>query len=141
MKYDSNQILEILPHRQPFVLVDRILETVPGKSAIGQKNISLSDPVFQGHFPGLHVYPGVLQLEVMAQVGAVVLLEMPENAGKIAFFAGVKEAKFKRQIKPGDTLIVKVELIKVKMGIGFAKAEIVVDEKIASTATIMFAIS
>ncbi|PID79944.1 MAG: 3-hydroxyacyl-[acyl-carrier-protein] dehydratase FabZ [Clostridiales bacterium] len=141
MKYDSNQLLKILPHRHPFLLIDKILESEPGKSAVGLKTISISDPVFQGHFPEFHVYPGVLQLEAMAQVGAVALLEQPENAGKIAFFAGVKDAKFKKNVKPGDTLIIKTELTKVRMGIGIAKAEIVVDDSIASTATLMFAIN
>ncbi len=141
MKYDSNQILEILPHRPPFVLLDQILESQAGSYAIGLKNISLSDPVFQGHFPNYHIYPGVLQLEAMAQVGAVALLEMPENKGKIALFAGVKDAKFKRQVKPGDTLVIKVELTRVRMGIGIAKAEIAVDDTLVSTATLMFAIN
>ncbi|PID82622.1 MAG: 3-hydroxyacyl-[acyl-carrier-protein] dehydratase FabZ [Clostridiales bacterium] len=141
MKYNSNQILEILPHRQPFVLIDGILESEAGKSAIGLKNISLSDPVFQGHFPAEHIYPGVLQLEAMAQVGAIALLEIPENNGKIVLFAGVKNAKFKRQVKPGDTLIIETELSEVKMGIGIAKAKITINDAIASTATLMFSIN
>ncbi len=141
MKYNSNQLFEILPHRQPFVMIDGILESEVGKSAVGIKNISLADPVFQGHFPAMHIYPGVLQLEAMAQVGAVALLELPENSGKIALFAGVKDAKFKRPVKPGDTLIIKTELIKVKMGIGIAEAKVTVNDKIVSTATLMFAIN
>ncbi len=141
MKYNSNQLLEILPHRQPFILIDGILESEAGKSAVGIKNISLADPVFQGHFPSMHIYPGVLQLEAMAQVGAVALLELPQNRGKIALFAGVKEAKFKRPVKPGDTLIIKTELIKVKMGIGIAEAKVTVDDVIVSTATLMFGLN
>ncbi len=140
MKYDSNQLQKILPHRHPFLLIDKILESEPGKSATGLKNISVVDPVFQGHFPEFHVYPAVLQLEAMAQVGAIALLEKPENKGKIALFAGLKEAKFKKTVKPGDTLIIKTELIKVRMGIGIAKARVEVDNAVVSTATLMFAI-
>ncbi len=141
MQYSADEILKILPHRQPFLLVDRILDGVPGKSAVGLKNISLSDPVFEGHFPNLKLYPGVLQLEAMAQVGAVVLLSLPEYAGKTPLFAGVKEAKFKQPVKPGDTLIIKTELEKLKMGIGIAKSEIKVADNVVATATLLFAIN
>ena len=140
MKYNSDEILKILPHRPPFVLVDAILDVEAGKKAIGLKNISLSDPVFQEHFPGYHIYPGVLQLEIMAQVGAICILENPEYANKLIMFAGVKNAKFKRQVKPGDTLIVETELMEMRTAIGTAKGTIRVNDKIVAMANIMFAI-
>ncbi len=140
MKYNSDEILKILPHRPPFVLVDAIIEVEAGKKAVGLKNISLSDPVFQGHFPDYHIYPGVLQLEVMAQVGAICILENEEYRNRLVMFAGVKNAKFKRQVKPGDTLIVETSLLEMRTSIGTAKGIIRVNDEVASTADIMFAI-
>ena len=99
---DNNQIREIIPHRYPFLLVDRIISVEDGRKAVGLKNVSANEPFFQGHFPDYPVMPGVLIIEAMAQVGAVAILKMPEFAGKIAFFAGIDKARFRRQVFPGD---------------------------------------
>ena len=104
MELNSNQIAEILPHRYPFALVDRITDYEPGQWAKGIKCVSVGEPVFCGHFPQQHIFPGVLMLEAMAQVGAIAILSLPENKGKIALFGGVKNARFKRQVIPGDVL-------------------------------------
>lgn len=140
MELDIKQIMEILPHRQPFLLVDRVTDMVPGKSIKGYKNISYNEPFFNGHFPTEPVMPGVLQLEALAQLGAVAVLSQEENKGKIAYFAGVNNAKFKKKVVPGDRLDLECEIIKVKgpMGIGAVKAT--VDGKIACKAEITFMI-
>ena len=104
MILDSNEIQKIIPHRYPFQLVDKIIDGEEGKSAVGIKCVTVNEPFFQGHFPEYHVMPGVLILEALAQVGAVALLSMDEFKGKIALFAGVKNAKFRKQVKPGDVL-------------------------------------
>lgn len=140
MKYNSDEIKKILPHRHPFLLVDRIIDGEEGKFAVGIKNISISDPVFAGHFPDHNVYPGVLIIESVAQVGAVVILSQEENRGKIAFFAGIKNAKFKREVLPGDTLKIFCELESIRANIGFAKGKVYVDDKIACICEISFAI-
>jgi len=120
----SNQIQEIIPHRYPFLMVDRILELIPGVSAVGEKCVSVNEPFFQGHFPQEHVMPGVLIIEAIAQVGAVTLLSKEEYAGKIVYFAGVNNAKFRRKVIPGDTLRIEVEItkFKAKFGIGIGTA-------------------
>src|SRR4028118_1769013 len=100
----SVEIQKIIPHRYPFLLIDKIIEIEYGKRAVGIKNVTANEPFFMGHFPGYPVMPGVLQVEAIAQVGAVAVLGMPENKGKLAFFAGVDEVRFKRQVVPGDTL-------------------------------------
>lgn len=140
MVYDIDQIREILPHRYPFLLVDRIEEIIDNKIVIAKKCVTANEPFFQGHFPGKSVMPGVLQLEIMAQAGAVLLLSMEENKGKIAYFTGVKDAKFRGMIVPGDVLDIKVELIKFKMGFGFAKGVISVNGKSVCEAEISFAV-
>ena len=110
MTLDSNQIMEILPHRFPFQLVDRITECEPGVRAVGRKCVTVNEQFFCGHFPQKHVMPGVLIIEALAQVGAVALLTEEENKGKIAFFGGIKNARFKRQVTPGDVLELTCEL-------------------------------
>ena len=110
MELDANQIQEILPHRPPFLLVDRITGGEPGVWAQGIKCVTVNEPFFAGHFPGYHVMPGVLIMEALAQVGAVAILSLPENKGKLAFFGGIKNARFKRQVVPGDVLELRCEL-------------------------------
>ena len=140
MELNSNEIQEILPHRYPFLLVDKITDCVPGERATGIKCVTANEPYFTGHFPNYHVMPGVLIIEALAQVGAVSILTRPENKGKIAFFAGIKEAKFKKQVRPGDVLELSCVLTKQKGPIGFGEAVAKVDGKIAASAQISFAI-
>lgn len=137
---DSQAIQKIIPHRYPFLLVDRILELEEGKRAVGIKNVSSNEPFFQGHFPGYPIMPGVLIMEALAQVGAVVLLKMPEYAGHIAFYAGLDEVKFRRQVVPGDQLRLEVELIKLKRGLGIAEGKAYVGEEIAALGIMKFAV-
>ncbi|MGN0429619.1 MAG: 3-hydroxyacyl-ACP dehydratase FabZ [Acetatifactor sp.] len=140
MVLNSNQIQEILPHRYPFLLVDRILECEPGVKAKGIKCVSANEMQFMGHFPGQHVMPGVLIIEALAQTGAVAILSKEENKGRIALFGGIKMAKFKRQVIPGDVLELNCEIIASKGPVGIGKAEAFVDGKLAVTAELTFAI-
>lgn len=140
MVLNSNQIQEILPHRYPFLLVDRIIECEPGVSAKGIKCVTANEMQFLGHFPQKHVMPGVLIIEALAQTGAVALLCKEENKGKIALFGGIKNAKFKRQVIPGDVLTLECEIIKAKGPIGVGKAQAFVDGELAVTAELTFAI-
>lgn len=137
---DSKEIQAIIPHRFPFLLVDRIIELEEGKRAVGIKNVSANEPFFQGHFPGYPVMPGVLIMEALAQVGAVVLLKMPEYVGHLAFYAGLDEVKFKQQVVPGDQLRLEVELLKMKHGIGVAEGKAYVGEKLAAQGIMKFAV-
>lgn len=139
MIYSSDDIKKIIPHRYPFLLVDTI-EAIEGEKITGKKCVSANEMHFVGHFPEKQVMPGVLILESLAQTGAVLLLSIPENKGKIALFAGINKARFKRQVVPGDVLTLEVELIKVRMGIGFANAKALVDGELACEAELMFAI-
>ena len=140
MELNSNQIQEILPHRYPFLMVDRILECEPGKSAHGRKCVTANEMQFMGHFPGKHVMPGVLILEALAQTGAVAILTEEENNGKIVLFGGVKNARFRRQVVPGDVLELYCEVISRKGPIGIGRAEALVDGKPAVTAELTFAV-
>ena len=140
MELDANQIQEILPHRYPFLLVDRITNYEPGKLAEGRKCVTVNEPFFCGHFPKYHVMPGVLILEALAQVGAVAILSEEENRGKIALFGGVKNARFKRQVRPGDVLELRCELTQRRGPIGFGVAEAKVDGQLACRAELTFAI-
>ena len=140
MELDANQIQEILPHRYPFLLVDRITNYEPGKMAEGRKCVTVNEPFFQGHFPQYHVMPGVLILEALAQVGAVAILSEEENRGKIALFGGVKNARFKRQVRPGDVLELRCELTNRRGPVGFGVAEAKVDGQLACRAELTFAI-
>ncbi len=133
-------IQKILPHRYPFLLVDKITEIEYGKKAIGIKNVTVNEPFFQGHFPGNPIMPGVLIVEAMAQVGAVSILGMEDNKGKLAVFAGIDGLRFRRQVVPGDTLRMEVEMIAIKRGIGKAKASAYVDDELAASGELMFAI-
>jgi 3-hydroxyacyl-[acyl-carrier-protein] dehydratase len=120
----SKEIMEIIPHRPPFLLVDRIDELEPGKHAIGRKCVSMNEPYFVGHFPGEPVMPGVLVMEALAQVGAVICLSLEQNKGKTVYFGGVNKARFRNKVIPGDVLTLEVEIIKCKgpLGVGMAKA-------------------
>ena len=140
MELNSNQIQEILPHRYPFLLVGRITECEPGKSATGIKCVSANESQFMGHFPQKHVMPGVLIIEALAQTGAVALLAEEKNKGKIAYFGGIKQARFKRQVIPGDVLTLKCEIISSKGPVGIGKAEAYVGDQLAVTAELTFAI-
>lgn len=134
------EIRGIIPHRYPFLLVDRILELEPGKRAVGLKNVTINEEFFEGHFPGHAVMPGVLVLEAMAQVGGVLLLSMNGNAGKIAYFGGMDKVRFRKPILPGDTLITEVELIKNRGGVGKVSATGRVDGRVAVQGEFIFAL-
>lgn len=137
---DAQQIQQIIPHRYPFLLVDRIVELEWGKRAVGIKNVTMGDHFFQGHFPEFPVMPGVLIVEAMAQVGAVALLGMDEHKGKIAFFAGIDDVRFKRQVRPGDTLRLEVEVGKMRRNVGTGTATATVDGQLAARGQLMFAV-
>ncbi|MDY4166091.1 MULTISPECIES: 3-hydroxyacyl-ACP dehydratase FabZ [Eubacteriales] len=141
MTLNSNEIMEVLPHRFPFQLVDRITECVPGQMAVGRKCVTVNEQFFCGHFPQKHVMPGVLIIEALAQVGAVAILTEEENKGKIVLFGGIKNARFKRQVVPGDVLELKCELTARRGPVGFGKAVATVDGQIAAMGELTFAIS
>ncbi|MCM3040966.1 3-hydroxyacyl-ACP dehydratase FabZ [Paenibacillus motobuensis] len=138
---DIKQIQEIIPHRPPFLLVDRIVELEEGKRAVGIKNVTVNEPFFTGHFPEYPVMPGVLITEALAQVGAVAILHLESNRGKIGFLAGLDEFRFRGQVVPGDTLRLEVEIIRLKGSIGKGKAVAKVDDKVVAEGVIMFALS
>lgn len=138
---DAQQIQEIIPHRYPFLLVDRIIEIEYGVRAVGIKNVTINEPFFQGHFPTYPVMPGVLIIEALAQVGAVSLLGMDEYRGKLAFFAGIDKVRFRRQVKPGDTLRLEVEMGKMRRGVGVGSATATVDGELAVRGELMFAVT
>lgn len=141
MLLNSNQIQEIIPHRYPFLLVDQISEiSEDGQTIIGKKCVSANEMQFLGHFPQKHVMPGVLIVEALAQTGCVLLLSKEENKGKIGFFAGINNMRFKTQVIPGDVLTLKVTLTNMRAGIYFADVEATVDGKIAAKGEIMCAV-
>ena len=140
MQLNSNQIAKILPHRYPFALVDRIVDGEEGQWARGIKCVSANEQFFCGHFPQEHIMPGVLILEAMAQVGAVALLSLPENRGRIALFGGVKNARFRRKVIPGDVLEMTCTLTKRRGPVGIGSCEAMVNGEIACTAELIFAV-
>ena len=140
LQLNSNEIAEILPHRYPFALVDRITDGESGVWAKGIKCVSVGEPFFCGHFPQKHVMPGVLILEALAQVGAVAVLAEPENKGKLALFGGVKNARFRRQVVPGDVLELQCRLVRRVGPVGIGEAVALVDGKPAAQAELTFAI-
>lgn len=135
------EIMQILPHRYPFLMIDRLLELVPGRKAVGIKNISINEPYFAGHFPAKPVMPGVLMIEAMAQVGACALLSDDKFKGCLAYLAGVDKIRFKRMAIPGDCLHITTELITVKGTIGKGQGKITVDGKLVCGGEFLFAIS
>jgi len=140
MVLNSNQIQEIIPHRYPFLLVDRIIELDPGVSAVGIKNVTVNEHFFTGHFPEEHVMPGVLIVEALAQTGAVIILSLEENKGKTAYFAGLDKVKWKRKVIPGDQLRLVSKLVRQKGTIGVAECQAYVGDELACTAVLKFAI-
>lgn len=139
MLYNSNDIQKIIPHRYPFLLVDRI-ESIEGNKVVGSKCISANEMQFLGHFPQKHIMPGVLMLEALAQTVAVMLLSKEENKGKIGLFAGINKARFKRQVIPGDKLTLTCEVTKERMGIVFVNDVATVDDEVAVSGELMFAL-
>ena len=138
--YTTKDIMEIIPHRSPFLLIDTIEELEEGKRAVGKKCVSFNEPYFAGHFPGNPVMPGVLIIEAMAQVGAVAMLGMEEWKGKTAYFVGIDKAKFKNKVLPGDVLMIETKIVKVKGPIGMGEATATVNGKLCAKAELTFAI-
>ena len=141
MELNIDQIEALLPHRYPFLLVDKIVECTPGQGAKGIKCVTANEPFFQGHFPGCKVMPGVLIIEALAQVGAVAILSVPENRGKLALFGGIKNARFKQQVRPGDVLELECELTAQRGPVGFGTATARVNGKTACRAELTFALT
>ncbi|ANE48860.1 hypothetical protein SY83_10850 [Paenibacillus swuensis] len=137
---DIKQIQEIIPHRYPFLLIDRILEVEDGKRAVGLKNVTMNEPFFEGHFPNYPVMPGVLILEALAQVGAVAILKLEENRGKLGMFAGVDNFRWRGQVVPGDTLILEVTMTRLKGPIGKAQGIAKVGDTVVAEGELMFAL-
>jgi len=132
-------VQNIIPHRYPFLLIDKVLEVEPGKKAVAIKNISINEPFFQGHFPGNPIMPGVLIVEALAQTACVAGLLLEENKGKLGVFTGIDSMKFRKQVVPGDTLKLEAEFLVFKMGMGKVKVLATVDDQVAAEGEIRFA--
>ncbi|NPV92217.1 MAG: 3-hydroxyacyl-ACP dehydratase FabZ [Firmicutes bacterium] len=133
--------MRIIPHREPFLLVDRIIELEPGTRAVGIKNVTYNEPFFAGHFPGNPIMPGVLIVEALAQVGAVALLTLEEHRGKLGLFGGIEKFRFRRQVVPGDQLRLETRVLWVRRGIGRCAAVATVDGEVAAEGEAMFSIT
>lgn len=138
--YTTKEIMDIIPHRQPFLLVDTIEELEPGVRAVGKKCVTYNEPFFAGHFPGNPVMPGVLIIEALAQTGAVALLSQEEFKGKTAYFGAIKSARFRKKVVPGDVLMLETEIVSVKGPVGVGKAVARVDGVVVANAELTFAI-
>ncbi len=138
---DIKNILSILPHRYPFLLVDRITELVPGEKAAGLKNVTINEPFFQGHFPGEPIMPGVMIVEALAQVGAVAVLSMPENAKKLALFTGINNFRFKKMVRPGDQLELEITMTGMRRNLGRGEAVARIGGEIAASGELWFALA
>ena len=136
--YDAKDILKILPHRHPFLLVDRIVECNDKDWIVGIKNVAANEPCFQGHFPGMPVFPGVLQLEAMAQTAGILLNKLLGSEGKVAFYLGVDKAKFRRMVMPGDQLRIEIKLLKMRLGMARVAGRALVEGELACQAEMFF---
>lgn len=134
---DINRIMEMIPHRYPILLVDRVVEYTPGESAVGLKNVTINEPHFQGHFPGFPVMPGVLIIEAMAQTAAIIVVETlgEDSEGKVVYFMSIDEAKFRKPVVPGDTMYIHVEKTQSRGSVWKFKAQAKVDDKVCAEAT------
>ena len=140
MLYNKEQIKEIIPHREPFLLIDEVLSMEEGKEIVAIKHVDPSEYYFEGHFPQEKVMPGVLIIEALAQAGAVAILSLPQNKGKIAYFGGIKEAKFRQKVVPGDTIRLEVKIDKLRSNAGTGIGTAYVNDKAACKCELMFAI-
>jgi 3-hydroxyacyl-[acyl-carrier-protein] dehydratase len=137
----TQEIMAIIPHRYPFLLIDRVLELEPGVRALAEKLVTANEPQFTGHFPGNPIMPGVLIVEALAQAGAVAALSVPENAGKLVLFAGIDGVRFKRVVRPGDALRLEVRLDRMRRGIGKGHGRATVGDELACEAELLFAVT
>lgn len=137
---DIQSIMEVIPHRYPFLFVDKVEILQPGIKGLGYKNVTMNEYYFQGHYPGMPVMPGVIIIETMAQVGAVILLSHEDFKGKVPYFAGINKFRFKRKVVPGDTLRIEVEIVKLRGSIGIGQGKAYVEDEIAAEGEFMFAI-
>ena len=137
---NTQQIMEIIPHRYPMLMLDTVEELVPGERVVAYKNISINEEIFQGHFPGNPTFPGALTVEALAQAGAVALLSMPEYKGKTAYFGGIKKARYRQMVRPGDRLKLEVNIERLRGPIGPGKGIVWINDKKATTAELTFII-
>ncbi|ACA82141.1 MULTISPECIES: 3-hydroxyacyl-ACP dehydratase FabZ [Leuconostoc] len=137
---NTQQIMEIIPHRYPMLMLDTVEELVPGERVVAYKNISINEEIFQGHFPGNPTFPGALTVEALAQAGAVALLSMPEYKGKTAYFGGIKKARYRQMVRPGDRLKLEVNIERLRGPIGTGKGIVWINDKKATTAELTFII-
>ncbi|PTQ55656.1 MAG: 3-hydroxyacyl-[acyl-carrier-protein] dehydratase, FabZ form [Candidatus Carbobacillus altaicus] len=138
--YSIDEIMQVIPHRPPFLLIDKITAVEPGITATGLKQVTMNEPHFVGHFPNYPVMPGVLIIEALAQVGAFALLMKDEHRGKLAFFTGIDDVRFRRQVRPGDTLVLKVTIERMRAALGRGKAMATVAGEVAAEGVLSFAL-